>query len=132
MGGRITLDLYGALIWICFGSIGLLGLLAVHGTVSELWLSTGIAIAMGFVLFLVSARINKNSMIIMFVLLDEYRRKILELLEREMDIDELAHALSITGGTERARLAKNLDYLKKKKFIKVSNQLGKKKFRRGF
>jgi hypothetical protein len=122
---------YNALIWCSIGVIVILGALTSVGKISDTWSTAGIGIVVGVILFIISLKIGETSMLTLFVLLDDRKRRILELLEVYRDIGELVSLLRISDD-ERANLINTLHYLKKKRFIKEKQVLGTKKFIRSF
>jgi DNA-binding transcriptional ArsR family regulator len=100
--------------------------------ISDAWSTAGIGIIVAIILFVMSLKISEASTSALFVLLDDRRRRILEILERERDTNEIAAILKMTSDDERSTLISTLNYLKRRKFIKEKKMLGKKKFIRSF
>lgn len=123
---------YNAIIFVSLGVIVMLGLLAFGSFLTDVWFTTGVGLIVGFIFFVVSVKISKQSMLVMFVLLDDYKRKVLERLENEMDIDELFRAMKLQSNAEKVVLVRHVEYLKKRGFIKESTDFGKKKLKRNF
>jgi hypothetical protein len=75
---------------------------------------------------------SKSHIEVLFVLLDNRYRRVLEVLDEEMDTDGIARSLNIPAGAERAQLVRDLKELERRKFIKSRVELGTKKFTRNF
>lgn len=124
---------YNALIWVCIGAIIVIGFLyAISVFQTPEWPLFGLGTAIGIILFLVSAKNSKTSMTIMFVLLNDETRKILENLEEERSLDDLAMRLGMTTDEQKSKISTNLAFLKKRKFVTEKKKNGVTKFTRNW
>ena len=116
---------YDVLIWICISAIVVLGFALSYNVLTFEWVSFGISVTIAIILFLVSVKISKSSMSIMFVLLKNTQRCILEKLETKKTLKQIAGELTIYAEDV---ISTNLAYLVKRKFILEEDENGSKTY----
>jgi hypothetical protein len=79
---------YNLFIYVCFSVIAILGLLSFIDLDLNIqnWFNLAIGSTVSIILFIIALRIDKASTLKMFALLDEDKRKILELLDVERSL----------------------------------------------
>jgi hypothetical protein len=95
------------------------------------WFNLTIGSIVSIILFIIALRIDKASTLKMFALLDNDKRKILELLEVEKSFKDLENALQKDGFSDSIKLDNNIRSLKKAGLIKQRDEIeGNKKIKK--